>query len=75
MATALATRQTQARAQAALIASPFYELRKLVVEHCGEVLVLLGVVSSFYHKQVAQEVVRSVCEDQDIEVDNRIDVR
>ncbi len=74
MATASATRQTQARAQAALVASPFYELRKLVVEDCGEVLVLSGVVSSFYHKQVAQEVVRSVCQDQDIAVDNRIRV-
>ena len=71
----LATRETQPRAQAALVASPFYELRKLVVEHCGEVLVLSGVVSSFYHKQVAQEVVRSVCQDQDIEVDNRIRVQ
>ncbi|MGO9241421.1 MAG: BON domain-containing protein [Bryobacteraceae bacterium] len=69
------TREIQPRAQAALAASPFYELRHLVVEDCGDVLVISGVVSSFYHKQVAQEVVRSVCQDQDIAVDNRIRVQ
>ncbi len=74
MAMVLATSEIQFRAQAALAASPFYELRKLVVENHGEVLVLSGVVSRFYHKQLAQEVVRSVCQDQDIEVDNRIRV-
>ena len=74
MATVPATNSIQPRAQAALAASPFYELRELVVDSLGEVLVISGVVSSFYHKQVAQEVVRSVCQDHEIEVDNRIRV-
>ena len=74
MATVPATNGIQPRAQAALAASPFYELRELVVDNLGEVLVISGVVSSFYHKQVAQEVVRSVCQDREIEVDNRIRV-
>ena len=39
MAMVLATSEIQFRAQAALAASPFYELRKLVVENRGEVLV------------------------------------
>ena len=50
----------QPRAQAALCNSPVYELRELRVERRGDVLLLSGSVSSFYHKQLAQEVVRSV---------------
>ncbi len=50
----------QPRAQAALCSSPFYELRDLHVEQRGDALLLSGNVSSFYHKQLAQEVVRSV---------------
>jgi hypothetical protein len=53
--------QLQSRAQAALGNSPFYELRELQVERVDEELVISGCVSSFYHKQLAQEVVRSVC--------------
>jgi hypothetical protein len=56
----------QPRAQAALAHSPFYELRGLKVVELGPALEISGVVSSFYHKQVAQEVVRSVCRDIDI---------
>ncbi len=62
----------QPRAQAALTDSPFYELRDLHVEEHDGALLLSGVVSSFYHKQLAQEVVRSVC--RDIEVINAIRV-
>ena len=61
--TAIAVEELQPRAQAALLNSPFYELRGLQVECCGEALRLSGSVSSFYHKQIAQEVVRSVCRD------------
>lgn len=50
--------------------SPIYELRDLQVEHHDGVLVISGAVSSFYHKQLAQEVVRSVC--GSIEVINSI---
>jgi osmotically-inducible protein OsmY len=60
------------RAQSALASSPIYELRDLQVEHRAGALFLSGAVSSFYHKQLAQEVVRSVC--RDIDVVNAIDV-
>ena len=62
----------QPRAQTALASSPIFELRDLQVEHCDGMLLISGVVSSFYHKQLAQEAVRSVCED--IEVINSIRV-
>ena len=62
----------QPRAQAALTNSPFYELRELLVEHRDGALVISGCVTSFYHKQLAQEVVRSVC--AGIEVVNSIHV-
>jgi hypothetical protein len=46
--------------QEALDASPIYALRHLRVEQMGQMLLLSGVVSSFYHKQLAQELVRAV---------------
>jgi hypothetical protein len=55
--------ELQPRAQAALCNSPFYELRELQVDYRDGVLMISGCVSSFYHKQLAQEVVRSVCTD------------
>jgi hypothetical protein len=60
------------RAQAALANSPFFELHELQVEQRGGTLLISGNVSSFYHKQLAQEVVRSVC--TGIEVTNSIQV-
>jgi hypothetical protein len=66
----LSPSDVQARAQAALASSPFYELRELQVEERDHSLLISGSVSSFYHKQLAQEVVRSVC--KDIEVVNTI---
>jgi osmotically-inducible protein OsmY len=60
------------RAQAALAKSPFYELRELQVEQRDDALSISGSVSSFYHKQLAQEAVRSVC--ADIKVINSIRV-
>lgn len=56
----------QPRAQAALANSPFYELRELLVECRDDALLISGCVSSFYHKQLAQEVVRSVCTDRTV---------
>jgi len=61
-----------ARAQAALTNSPFFELHELQVEQRDGALFISGNVSSFYHKQLAQEVVRSVC--KGIEVSNSIQV-
>ena len=63
---ATSSSDVQPRAQAALSASPFYELRDLQVEQHGEALLLSGSVSSFYHKQLAQEVVRSVCKGSEV---------
>ena len=62
------------RAQAALGSSPVYELRDLTVEHRNGALMISGAVSSFYHKQLAQEVVRAVCEDVEVELVNLIRV-
>jgi hypothetical protein len=61
--TVIAVEELQPRAQAALVSSPFYELRELQVEWRDDALLLSGSVTSFYHKQLAQEVVRSVCRD------------
>jgi hypothetical protein len=64
--TVMSVEEVQPRAQAALANSPFYELRELQVEWRDDALLLSGRVSSFYHKQLAQEVVRSVCRDTDV---------
>jgi osmotically-inducible protein OsmY len=61
------------RAKAALAQSPLCDLRNLDVEHRDGTLILSGTVSSFYHKQLAQEVVRSVC--KSVEIINSIRVR
>ena len=71
MPTTLAN-DVQPRAQTALAGSPIYELRDLQVEQSDGILLISGSVSSFYHKQLAQEVVRSVC--KGIEVHNSIRV-
>ena len=63
---AITIEELQPRAQAALVNSPFYELRGLQVEWRDDALLLSGCVSSFYHKQLAQEVVRSVCSDANV---------
>lgn len=62
----------QSRAQAALTASPFYELHAIRVQDQGHSLLISGTVTTFYQKQLAQEVVRSVC--REIELMNTIDV-
>lgn len=53
-------RDVQSRAQTALAASPIFALRELNVDRSGDALFLTGQVDSFYHKQLAQEVVRTV---------------
>jgi hypothetical protein len=65
-------KEVQPRAQQALQASPVYALREVQVEQHGDTLKLRGRVSSFYHKQLAQEVVRHAAEG--VEVVNSIDV-
>lgn len=63
----------QTRAQQALAASPVYALRDLLVEQQGDSLLLRGSVSSYYHKQLAQEVVRHAA--AGVELVNSIAVR
>ena len=48
------------RAQSAMATSSIYALRDLVVERDGDSLLIMGRVKSFYEKQMAQELVRSV---------------
>ncbi len=64
--------EIQERAQSALADSPIFDLRNLRVEHVDDRLLIVGSVSSFYHKQLAQELVRAVS--RDVEVVNRADV-
>jgi hypothetical protein len=72
MADAVA-QEVQPRAQKALSASPVFALRELRVDQEEEHLRISGLVSSFYHKQLAQEVVRAVAEG--IQVVNTVTVR
>ena len=69
----ISAKDGQPRAQSALAASPVYALRELQVEQQGETLLIRGLVTSFYHKQLAQEVVRHAAEG--VEVVNSIHVR
>jgi hypothetical protein len=48
------------RAQAALAASSAPALRRLRVEVADDALLLRGLVASFYHKQLAQEIIRRI---------------
>ena len=61
-------------AQSALADTAIFDLRDLVVEQSDEGLVLRGSVSSFYHKQLAQEIVRAVA-GREVDVVNAIVVR
>ena len=60
------------QARAALQASPVHALRDLQIEMIDDAILISGRVSSFYHKQLAQEAIRSVT--NDIHVVNKIDV-
>jgi len=50
------------RARMALSASPVSALREVDVDMAGDRLIISGRVNCFYHKQLAQEVVRSAVE-------------
>jgi hypothetical protein len=62
----------ESRARSALASSPIYVLRELHVERFEDGLLLSGRVDTFYHKQMAQEVVRAVS--NGMKVINTIDV-
>ena len=66
------TQDVETQAKAALATSPIYVLRELHVEQSGGLLLLSGRVDSFYHKQLAQEVVRTVADG--VQVVNSINV-
>jgi hypothetical protein len=61
------------QAQSALSNSPIHALRELHVQRDGDRLILSGCVDSFYHKQLAQEVVRIIA--RDMQVVNAVDVQ
>jgi hypothetical protein len=62
-------------AQKALNASPFYDLRELTVEELTDRrLQLRGMVGSFYHKQLAQEVILAMAKGKSYRVVNEIEV-
>jgi len=60
------------RAETALSDNSIFELRILQIDQHDQALVISGRVSSFYHKQLAQEAVLAVCEG--LKVINSIDV-
>ncbi len=66
------TSDLRGTAQSALAASPIAALHALRVEHVGQTLLLSGAVTSFYHKQLAQELVRVAV--GQVELINSIDV-
>jgi osmotically-inducible protein OsmY len=74
----VAPKDVQPRAQNALAGSPIFELRDIRVEQQNGTLLISGTVSSFYHKQLAQEVVRAVCKqctEAEIDVVNSVEVQ
>jgi hypothetical protein len=60
------------QAQAVLSRSRIFDLRYLEVEQDGESVVLRGSVDSFYHKQLAQELIKTAIDG--VEVVNHIHV-
>jgi osmotically-inducible protein OsmY len=70
--TLLSLSDVASQAKGALARSRIFDLRRLDVEQEGECVVLRGRVDSFYHKQLAQELVRVAVEG--VEVINAISV-
>jgi hypothetical protein len=66
MAELLLRSDAAGRARHALSRSRIYDLRRLNVDQDGEAVVLRGRVSSFYHKQLAQELVRNAIDGAEV---------
>ena len=64
----------KSRAEAALGGSPISTLREVTVQQDGETLTLSGRVDTYYHKQLAQELVRAIVADCECEVINAVNV-
>jgi hypothetical protein len=60
------------KVQEALGQSPVFSLRRLRVERIRDGLTIEGRVSSYYHKQLAQEVVRALA--GPVRIDNFVEV-
>ena len=67
------SQEIQHRAQQALVNSPVCDLHDVRVDRAGAGLLMSGVVSSYYHKQLAQETIRVVAKEMD--VINSVEVR
>ena len=52
------------QAQQALTASPIHAMHELRIERENDTMILSGRVDTFYHKQLAQEIVRAVIHGQ-----------
>ena len=72
MSQAILGMNVEQQAREALALSPIHAHRQLHVEHSGGVLFLHGRVESFYYKQMAQEVIRSIC--RGVQLENNIAV-
>jgi hypothetical protein len=55
-----------ARARQALASSPVFGLRELSIDQRDGALLIDGVVSSYYHKQLAQELVLAIAGDSPV---------
>jgi osmotically-inducible protein OsmY len=61
------------QAQAVLSRSRIFDLRQLDVDHERDCVVLRGSVNSFYHKQLAQELVKAALDGVEVVNDIRVD--
>jgi hypothetical protein len=59
-------RDSIARANDVLRRSKIRELRKITVERVGDDFALHGFASSFYHKQLAQELVKNELDGEEV---------
>ncbi len=60
------------RAERALRRSPIHEIREIRVQEENGKLILSGVVSSFYFKQLAQEVLIPICDQAGLQLVNEL---
>jgi hypothetical protein len=66
--------EVEESARAALAAGPYRRLRELRVQATGQGIVVDGTVASYYHKQLAQELLRELALSMGTRVVNRVEV-
>lgn len=69
----LCERVVENRAQSLLRQSPYYPVRQVTCKVLREVIVLQGRVPSYYMKQIAQTVVRGLCQGN-WKIENQLEV-